>query len=192
MSITKNYANKKQLSKLNAEVNKFLNRTGQTKKQIAENLSISPSALGNFLSGRSKLSEARGIQICQEIGIVPTVVYGELAGSLQVHFHRYKLSAPIEREPRAVYMENPGAWEIIEIDKTIDFKGDYFRFQAKKGSKLAIVGLPVSLEGSFNTDYVLYAETESSDFEILSNAEFQIKPKGFKALHIVGFSWQRS
>ena len=191
MSITKNYANKKQLSKLNAEVNKFLNRTGQTKKQIAENLSISPSALGHFLSGRSKLSEARGIQICQEIGIVPTVVYGELAGSLQVNYHRHKLTAPIEIETKAVYMENPGAWEIIEIDKPIDLRGDYFRFQAKKGTKLAIVGLAISLEGSFATDYVLYAETENSDFEILSNAEFRTKPKGFKALHIVALSWQR-
>lgn len=192
MSITKNYTNRKQLDKLNCEINKFLNRTGQTKKQIAANMSISPSALGNFLSGRSRLSEVRGIQICQEIGIVPTVVYGELAGSLQVHFHRHKLTAPIETEPRAIYMENPGAWEIIKIDKTIDVKGDYFRFQAKKGSKLAIVGLPVSSEGSFLSDYVLYAETENSDFEILTNYEFNQKPKGYKALHIIGFSWKRS
>ena len=90
MSIKKSYTNKKQLSKLNKEVSNYINRTGQTKKQIASDLSISPSALGNFLSGRSKLTEARGIQICQEIGIVPTCIYDELVGSLQVAFYRHK------------------------------------------------------------------------------------------------------
>lgn len=191
MSIKKSYTNKKQLSKLNKEVSNYINRTGQTKKQIAYDLSISPSALGNFLSGRSKLTEARGIQICQEIGIVPTVVYGELAGSLQVHFHRHKLTAPIETESRTIYMENPGAWEIVEIDKAIDIKGDYFRIQAKKGSSLIIVGLPLHSESNITTEYVAYAETEHSDFEIITKREFDKKPKGYKALGVAAFSWGR-
>lgn len=189
MSVKKNYTNKKQLDKLNCEIKKFLNRTGQTKKQIAANMSISPSALGNFLSGRSRLSEVRGIQICQEIGIVPTCIYDELVGSLQLAFYRHKLTAPIKTKPQTIYKENPGAWEIVEIDKSIDIKGGYFRIQAKKGSSLIIVGLPLHSESNITTEYVLYAETENSDFEIITKREFDKKPKGYKALGVAAFSW---
>lgn len=193
MQPKKKFLTNSQVNKLKNEVNKFCKRTGVSKKSLAENLKMSPSGLGNYLSGRTKLGETTAINLCALIGVPPTTIVGELRGAMQVHHHRYKMSAPISvQHERTVFMENPGAWELVEIDKGLQVQGLDFNIQVRANSDLMIVALPMGDLDNIPANYVLYAAHEKAEFEFLTVEEYRKKPKGYKALLVAGFSWRRS
>jgi len=193
MQPKKKFLTNSQVSKLKKEVNKFCKRTGRSKKSLADTLKMSPSGLGNYLSGRTKLGETTAINLCAAIGVPPTNIVGELKGSMQVHHHRFKMSAPISlKQERTVFMENPGAWELVEIDKGLHVQGLDFNIQVRANSNLMVVALPINDVQNIPANYVLYAAHEKAEFEFLTVEEYRRKPKGFKTLLVAGFSWRRS
>ncbi len=192
MQIKKIYLKAKEIDKLKTEVNKFCKRTGLSKRLLAENLKMSPSGLGNYLSGRTKLGQDMAIKICSEIGLAPTHVVGPLTKNMQVHQHRFKMSAPINKQTETtLFIQNPGIWELVEVDEPFNFHGREFSVNIRANSKLMIVGLEHNDDLPFASDYVLYAAHEKSGFEFLTAEEFQKKPKGYKTLHVAGFTWKR-
>jgi len=110
-----------------------------------------------------------------------------------VHHHRFKMSAPIRLpQERTVFMENPGAWELVEIDKGLQVQGLDFNIQVRANSNLMVVALPINDVQNIPANYVLYAAHEKAEFEFLTVEEYRKKPKGFKTLLVAGFSWSRS
>jgi hypothetical protein len=188
--------NKNQVEQLKKAVEIFSNRTGITKAAISKELGWSGgSALGNFLSGRSPLHEDSALRICMAVDYDPRKILGEISGSLQMHSHNHRLTAPVEKtaeEEQTRFSQNPGVWEIVEIDRDFELKGKGFNFKAKAGTELIIVTTPVRQGTPIYSSHVLYAKSAKSGFKVIPTEDLRIQEKGYKVLQISGIAFKGS
>jgi len=188
--------NRSQVEQLKKAVEIFSNRTGKTKASISRELGWSGgSALGNFLSGRSPLHEDAAVRICMAVDYDPRKIVGEISGSLQMHSHNHRLTAPVEKTAEDEYThfsQNPGVWQIVEIDRDFEMKGKGFNIKAKAGTELIIVTAPVLQGRAIFSSHVLFAQTSKSGFELIPREDLRIKGKGYKVLQIAGLAFKGS